>query len=131
MMRSLTFITIGCSLLLAAALVYGMMDHPQTVTVLIDGQEQQIETTADSVYGALEEAGITTRDNDVIEPALSADLPKKRLIVIQRAKEITLIMGYGESRRVRTQARQVKDLLAERGIKKRRRMISIRPLTLC
>jgi len=118
MMRSLTFITIGCSLLLAAALVYGMMDHPQTVTVLIDGQEQQIETTADSVYGALEEAGITTRDNDVIEPALSADLPKKRLIVIQRAKEITLIMGYGESRRVRTQARQVKDLLAERGIKK-------------
>jgi len=118
MMRSLTFITIGCSLLLAAALVYGMMDHPQTVTVLIDGQEQQVKTTADSVYGVLKEAGITTRDNDVIEPALSADLPKKRLIVIQRAKEITLIMGYGESRRVRTQARQVKDLLAERGIKK-------------
>lgn len=76
MMRSLTFITIGCSLLLAAALVYGMMDRPQTVTVLIDGREQQIETTADSVYGALEEAGITTRDNDVIEPALSADLPE-------------------------------------------------------
>ena len=67
-MRSLTFITIGCSLLLAAALVYGMMDHPQTVTVLIDGQEQQVKTMADSVYGVLKEAGITTRDNDVIEP---------------------------------------------------------------
>lgn len=118
MMRSLTFTTIGFSLLLVAALIYGMMDHPQTVTVLIDGQEQQIETTADSVYGVLKEAGITTRTNDIIEPALSADLPEKRLIVIQRAKEITLIMGYGESRRVRTQARQVKDLLAERGIKK-------------
>ncbi|MCG4607242.1 ubiquitin-like domain-containing protein, partial [Bifidobacterium longum] len=62
------------------------------------------------------EAGISVRSQDVIEPALSADLPKNDLIVIQPAKEITLIMGYGEARTIRTQARRVEDLLKEQGI---------------
>lgn len=116
MIRSITYMTIGCTLLLVASLLYMMMDHPRDVTILVDGRQTKIETVETSVFGVLKEAGISVRSQDVIEPALSADLPKNDLIVIQPAKEITLIMGYGEARTIRTQARRVEDLLKEQGI---------------
>ncbi|MGE6556506.1 3D domain-containing protein [Exiguobacterium sp. 17-1] len=116
MIRSITYMTIGCILLLVASLLYVMMDHPRDVTIMVDGRQTKIETLETSVFGVLQEAGISVRSQDVIEPALSADLPKNDLIVIQPAKEITLIMGYGEARTIRTQARRVDDLLKEQGI---------------
>ncbi|MCT4793678.1 ubiquitin-like domain-containing protein, partial [Exiguobacterium artemiae] len=116
MIRSITYMTIGCTLLLIASLLYMMMDHPRDVTILVDGRQTKIETVETSVFGVLKEAGISVRSQDVIEPALSANLPKNDLIVIQPAKEITLIMGYGEARTIRTQARSVEDLLKEQGI---------------
>lgn len=116
MIRSITYMTIGCTLLLVASLLYVMMDHPRDVTIMVDGRQTKVETLETSVFGVLQEAGISVRPQDVIEPALSADLPKNDLIVIQPAKEITLIMGYGEARTIRTQARRVDDLLKEQGI---------------
>ena len=116
MMRSFSYIVTGCVLLVLASLIYFAMDHPRDVTLMIDGQEQQVETTETSVYGVLRENGIDVQDEDAIEPALSADLPDDGLIVMQRAKEITLIVGYGQAQTVRTQARLVEDLLKEQGI---------------
>lgn len=117
MIRSIAYMTIGATLLLIASLLYLSMDHPRTVTIMVDGRETQVETLETSVYGVLQEAGISVRAQDEIEPALSADLPDNDLIVVQPAKEVTLIMGYGEAQTVRTQARRVDDLLKERGIK--------------
>lgn len=108
--------TIGCTLLLIASVLYLAMDHPRDITIMVDGRETKIETLETSVYGVLKEAGISVRAQDEIEPALSADLPDNELIVIRPAKEITLIMGYGEAQTIRTQARRVDDLLKERGI---------------
>lgn len=116
MMRSFSYIATGCALLLIAILIYLAMDHPRDVTIMIDGQEQHVKTIETSVYGVLRENGIEVRAEDDIEPSRSADLPKNGLIVIQRAKEITMIVGYGQAQTVRTHARLVSDLLKERGI---------------
>lgn len=116
MMRSFSYMVTGCALLVLASLIYFAMDHPRDVTLMIDGQEQHVETTETSVYGVLRENGIEVQDADDIEPALSADLPDNGLVVLQRAKEITMIVGYGQAQTVRTQARLVADLLKERGI---------------
>ncbi|OIN65571.1 hypothetical protein BLD48_15255 [Exiguobacterium sp. KRL4] len=116
MIRSIAYMTIGCTLLLIASVLYLAMDHPRDITIMVDGRETKIETLETSVYGVLKEAGISVRAQDEIEPALSADLPDDELIVIRPAKEITLIMGYGEAQTIRTQARRVDDLLKERGI---------------
>ncbi|MCT4781101.1 ubiquitin-like domain-containing protein, partial [Exiguobacterium antarcticum] len=116
MIRSIAYMTIGCTLLLIASVLYLAMDHPRDITIMVDGRETKIETLETSVYGVLKEAGISVRAQDEIEPALSADLPDNELIVIRPAKEITLIMGYGEAQTIRTQARRVDDLLKERGI---------------
>lgn len=116
MMRSFSYIATGCALLLIASLIYLAMDHPRDVTIMIDGQEQHVKTIETSVYGVLRENGIEVRAEDDIEPSRSADLPKNGLIVIQRAKEITMIVGYGQAQTVRTHARLVSDLLKERGI---------------
>lgn len=116
MIRSAAYMTIGATLLLIASLLYVSMDNPRDVTIMIDGRETKIETLETSVYGVLKEAGISVRTQDEIEPALSADLPDNDLIVIQPAKEITLIVGYGKAKTVRTQARRVDDLLKEQGI---------------
>lgn len=115
-MRSLWMTATGVLMLAAAWFSYSFASN-EPVTVLVDGQKTIIETKETSVYGVLDQMGLSLRPEDEIEPAASADLPEDRLIVIERAKEVTLLVGYGESRSIRTHARTVAELLETQGVR--------------
>jgi resuscitation-promoting factor RpfB len=92
------------------------ISYGRLVTITVDGNEQQIWTTATSVDRAIDELGIDTTGAD-IEPALSTAVGRDGLAVdIATAKTVT-IEAAGKKRNVTTTGQTVADLLAAAKIK--------------
>lgn len=104
------------ALLLAAAglaALYVALWRP--VTIALDGEQHAFRTSADTVGGALAEAGVTLLPADLVEPPPDARLQRGARITVQRANMVAL---YGEQgwQWVRTQSGQPLAVLAENGI---------------
>ncbi len=67
------------------------VDHYTTVTVKADGKTQKVRVTGTTVAQALKSAGIETGKDDIIEPALDAELSDNAKITVKRVeyKEVT------------------------------------------
>ena len=86
----------------------------KTVTLTVDGQQQEVGTLAGSVEGALDSAGLTVSEHDTVAPAVDTAISDGSQIVIERGRLLTLTID-GQTREVWTTATTVEDALAELG----------------
>ncbi|GAY12671.1 cell wall-binding protein [Pseudonocardia sp. N23] len=87
----------------------------KTVTITVDGESQVVHTFSGDVAGALEAAGIATNPQDRVAPGLGSDVSSGDEIVVDRARQITLIEG-NERRQVWTTSDVVSEALAGMGL---------------
>lgn len=86
----------------------------KTVSITVDGQQQEISTHAGSVEGALESAGLSVSEHDVLAPAAGTDISDGSQIALERGRLLTLTID-GKQRQVWTTATTVEEALAELG----------------
>ncbi len=86
----------------------------KTVSLTVDGQQQEVGTFAGSVDGALESAGLTVTEHDSVAPAVDTAISDGSQIVIERGRLLTLTID-GKTREVWTTADTVEEALAELG----------------
>jgi uncharacterized protein YabE (DUF348 family) len=84
------------------------------VTLVVDGQSQQINTSASSVKGALNGAGYTINNHDIVAPAVTASVKKGETIVLKRGRLLHLNID-GVKKDVWTTAPTVADALQALG----------------
>ena len=112
--RRLVFVALmvlGMALLLLVGYTYA----DKTVTIMVDGEEQQVKTYASTVADVLREHDITLEPEDQLEPQLSFRLKDGQTITVQRAVPVTLLAD-GEVREIKTLAGTVSDLLVEQEV---------------
>ena len=81
------FLAVGALILVGAAAALLLAHRP--VTIVDEGQARQVDTLAWQVGWVLNEAGITLSDQDVVSPALDANLPWNGAeIEIRRARAV-------------------------------------------
>lgn len=108
-------IILSVGVVVAAVMAYMMM-QPQSITIIDDGVSITHESRSDSVLQVLEESGITIDEEDVVTPALSADVPIDRIIQIERSRAVSLQIGYGQVQTIETRERTVEDVLLRYGV---------------
>jgi uncharacterized protein YabE (DUF348 family) len=86
----------------------------KTVSVTVDGQQQEVGTFAGSVEGALDSAGLTVSEHDTIAPSADTAISDGSQIVVERGRLLTLTID-GQTREVWTTATTVEEALAELG----------------
>jgi len=86
----------------------------KTVSVTVDGQQQEVGTLAGSVEGALDSAGLTISEHDTIAPSVDTAISDGSQIVVERGRLLTLTID-GQTREVWTTATTVEEALAELG----------------
>lgn len=86
----------------------------KTVSIVVDGQRQQIDTQALSVAGVLAAAGLHVTAHDTLAPALDSPVAARSTIVLDRGRQVTLTID-GKPRQIWTTARTVDQALAALG----------------
>jgi uncharacterized protein YabE (DUF348 family) len=86
----------------------------KTVSVTVDGQQQEVGTLAGSVDGALDSAGVTISEHDTVAPSVDTAISDGSQIVVERGRLLTLTID-GQTREVWTTATTVEEALAELG----------------
>ncbi|MFC4355821.1 ubiquitin-like domain-containing protein [Chryseomicrobium palamuruense] len=71
-------------------------EQAQTITILVDGEKQTIDTTTDRVKDILAEAGVEVTEYDQIAPAADAEVGQENEISIAKAYQVKLIDGTQE-----------------------------------
>jgi uncharacterized protein YabE (DUF348 family) len=84
------------------------------ITLVVDGQTKKIDTSAQSVQGALKAAGYTVDAHDIVAPSLDSHVNSGMTIVLKQGRELHLIVD-GKPRSVWTTAPTVSDALAALG----------------
>jgi uncharacterized protein YabE (DUF348 family) len=87
----------------------------KSITLTVDGKDRIVHTYASDVLGAVTAAGFTVTRRDRLEPDGATDLDDGDHIILNRARELTLVED-GYSRRVWTTAASVSDALARIGV---------------
>jgi resuscitation-promoting factor RpfB len=84
------------------------------VTLVIDGQTKQIDTSASTVAGALKGAGYTVGPHDIVAPSPGSHVSSGTKIVLKQGRLLRLTVD-GQERDVWTTAPTVSDALAALG----------------
>lgn len=82
------------------------------ITLEVNGEQMALATFSSDVAGALEDAGITVGDQDIISPAPSSKLEKNATITVRTAKPVAVIVD-GQERTLTSNAVTVGELLGE------------------
>lgn len=86
----------------------------KSVTVVVDGQPQQVRTFAGSVAGALAAADQTAGEHDIVAPSVDAPVHDGDTIALQKAKPFTLDID-GRQQQAWTTADTVEEALIQLG----------------
>lgn len=87
-----------------------------TPAKILDGaSESQVRTLQSTVDGALRDAGVELRPEDVVEPGLDTPLQRGQTITIKRARLVRVTVDGQEPKLVRTQRINARDLLKDVG----------------
>ncbi|MGX7677980.1 transglycosylase family protein [Jatrophihabitans sp. DSM 45814] len=89
-------------------------DNDKTIGLRVDGQDQQIHTSASDVRGALAAAHIQVGDHDLVAPELSAHVKNGSDIVVRRGHLLHLMVD-GKSKDVWVNADSVDQALSQLG----------------
>lgn len=95
----------------------------QQVTVMVDGQPQQVNTMSHSVRGILESAGIDAGAADKVTPALNASVSDDGDVTVQHTRPLTVNVN-GDTRKVQTTALTVGAALRELHLGDQRNFVS-------
>ncbi len=100
--------------LLATLIIGGALAiaHHKTVTVDVDGEKMSLSTMTSDVKGAIDGAGYSVKDRDVVAPALESPISDGDTIVLRRAREVSLTVD-GQPRKVWTTALTVDEALTQ------------------
>ena len=83
---------------------------------ILDGSNLvDVRTHQTTVDGAIRDAGIALRPEDVVEPPLGAVLVRNQNIVVQRARLVRVLIDGKEPRMMHTQRTNARDLLGDAG----------------
>ncbi|MBM9468659.1 ubiquitin-like domain-containing protein [Nakamurella leprariae] len=86
----------------------------KTVSITVDGQQQEVSTLAGSVAGALESAGLSVGEHDRLAPAAGTSISDGSQIVLQRGRLLTLTVD-GQEQQLWTTAGTVEQAMTELG----------------
>jgi uncharacterized protein YabE (DUF348 family) len=100
--------------LLAAAIGGTLIAITKSVTITVDGQMREVSTLSGSVGGALESAGLSVGEHDVLAPTADSSISDGSAITLNRGRLLTVTID-GSTREIWTTARTVEDALAELG----------------
>ena len=79
-----------------------LVELPTAVRIVADGEEHRLTTYADTVAGALEDAGITLGARDLVEPPTTSRLSRGATITVQRVEVVEEVVevtiDHGEQR---------------------------------
>lgn len=100
---------------IAGTLAAGYQTTLAPVTLVVDGQEQQLHTHQDTVGALLMDAGFTLYPEDIVIPALAAELEPGATVLVQRAYAAR-VTADGHEFALRTHATSVETVLAEAGV---------------
>jgi uncharacterized protein YabE (DUF348 family) len=103
------------ALMAGVGLIVGYCVTGVPVMLVVDGRSRPVETRQDTVAGLLREADIRLHPEDLVAPALDAELVRGSVVHVWLARPVT-IEADGRSVEIRTQRRRVADILAEAGI---------------
>lgn len=93
------------------------------VTVSVDGVDQVVNTFSSDVAGALDSADVELGPADRLAPGPDAEVDDGDRIVVDRARDVTLMVD-GKPQNVTTTARTVDDALAQIGLPMNRMVAS-------
>ncbi|WP_051581449.1 resuscitation-promoting factor [Pseudonocardia acaciae] len=113
--RALALALVAASLMTLAATGVLAVGLDKSVTITVDGKDRTVHTYAADVLGAVTAAGLTVHPKDRLEPDGATDLEDGDHIILNRARELTLVEN-GSSRQVWTTAGSVRDALARMGV---------------
>lgn len=116
MRRSVKYGLYGAVLagVVGASAAFATAANAKTITLVVDGQAQQIATTASTVAGALSSAGYHVGSHDLVAPSVTAKIGNGGEIVYQRGRLLRLDVD-GSLRQVWTTAPTVAEALAQLG----------------
>ncbi|HUV26173.1 MAG TPA: ubiquitin-like domain-containing protein [Anaerolineales bacterium] len=110
-----TYILIIILALTGGAIFYITQGIHKTVTLIINDQPNEIQTTAWTISGFLQEQGISLTEEDAIEPPISAVLTGEKVITIEQASWIT-ILSDGVTNSVYTRQNSPEEILSDLGM---------------
>jgi resuscitation-promoting factor RpfB len=111
----LRWLAVPITLALFSVLTVGYLNS-FTPAKIVDGKRMlAVRTLQTTVDGALREAGITLRPEDVVEPDLSTPLKRDQSITIRRARLVRLSINGEQPRLIRTQRQNARELLMDVG----------------
>lgn len=84
------------------------------VTVDINGEQITLATMSGTVQGALDEAGITIGDKDLVYPVPSTDLKDNQTVTVKTSKQVAVVID-GKKQLIDTTATTVGELLEQMG----------------
>ncbi len=87
--------------------------HP--VSIMVDGQVQQVHTAATTVRGTLAATGLAVGAHDTVAPGLDAAVAADSVIVVERGRPFAVTLD-GTTRHLWTTARTVNLALAQAGL---------------
>jgi uncharacterized protein YabE (DUF348 family) len=85
------------------------------VTLVVDGQPQNVRTHQDTVGELMREADIRLRSEDLIVPPLESGLVSGSVVQVRMARPV-IVEADGRSVGIRTQRQRVAEILAEAGV---------------
>lgn len=111
------FLRVSVAAILATVTIGGVsaLELRKDVTVSIDGENVELTTFKSDVRSALDEAGYSVGENDVITPGLNASLASGDTVSIDRSRPVSLIAESGVID-AQTTATTVGEFLAENGL---------------
>src|SRR5699024_7057080 len=112
-------ISIGVNLAIVLALVGGtvaFVAFNNTVTLSVDGKEEQVRTSGNTVSDVLESEDIDIDDHDVVAPSADSQIDDGARIAVQYGRLLTVEVD-GKEREYWVTSRNVADALDEVGIR--------------
>jgi 3D (Asp-Asp-Asp) domain-containing protein len=94
--------------------ITGFVWAQKEATVVVDGRTLHIQTQADDVGTLLSEAGVSTRDVDIITPATDAPVEDGVTVVVRRPVSVSVDLGDGP-RKIDVVGETVADALVAAG----------------
>ncbi|MDQ1733601.1 MAG: resuscitation-promoting factor RpfB [Pseudonocardiales bacterium] len=100
--------------LLGGTAAWATGDSSKSIALRIDGQNQQVHTTASNVQGALSAAGVTVGAHDIVAPDLGSRVKNGSQIVVRRGHLLHLNVN-GVAKDVWVNADSVDEALSQLG----------------
>jgi uncharacterized protein YabE (DUF348 family) len=86
----------GATTLALAGTTFGYANLNKSVTLSVDGQTNQVRTSADSVGALLKSEGIHVNNHDVVAPGLEAKIEDGTRVAVKFGREVTFSIDGAE-----------------------------------